>query len=75
MRMQDGSLDDWKIIGTAHKQDFHQTADRFIGMLRQLEDATLGFACDQLRHANSVSGQARFSLRVHDQKICPTEPS
>ena len=35
MRMQDGSLNDWKIIGTTHKQDFDQTVDRFIGMLRQ----------------------------------------
>jgi len=58
-RMQDGSLDDWKIIGAAHKQDFGKTADRFIAMLRQLEDATLGFACDQLQHALMCGTLAR----------------
>lgn len=60
-RMQDGSLDDWKIIGAAHKQDFGNTADRFIGMLRQLENATLGFACDQLQHALMCATLARRS--------------
>jgi len=60
-RMQDGSLDDWKIIGAAHKQDFGNTADRFIAMLRQLENATLGFACDQLQHALMCATLARRS--------------
>jgi predicted HD phosphohydrolase len=58
-RMQEGSLDDWKIIGAAHKEDFGKTADRFIGMLRQLENATLGFACDQLQHALMCGTLAR----------------
>jgi len=39
-------------IGAAHKQDFTKTADRFIGMLKQLEGTSLGFACDQLQHAS-----------------------
>ncbi|MEM9599982.1 MAG: HD domain-containing protein [Pseudomonadota bacterium] len=60
-RMQDGTLDDWKIIGAAHKQDFGNTADRFIAMLRQLENATLGFACDQLQHALMCATLARRS--------------
>ncbi|GLQ21345.1 HD domain-containing protein [Algimonas porphyrae] len=60
-RMQDGTLDDWKIIGAAHKKDFGNTADRFIAMLRQLEDATLGFACDQLQHALMCATLARRS--------------
>ncbi len=60
-RMQDGTLDDWKIIGAAHKQDFSKTADRFIAMLRQLEDATLGFSCDQLQHALMCGTLARRS--------------
>lgn len=60
-RMQDGTLDDWKIIGAAHKQDFGNTADRFIAMLKQLEDATLGFACDQLQHALMCATLARRS--------------
>ena len=60
-RMQDGTLDDWKIIGAAHKQDFGNTADRFIAMLRQLQDTTLGFACDQLQHALMCATLARRS--------------
>jgi predicted HD phosphohydrolase len=58
-RIQEGTLDDWKIIGAAHKEDFGKTADRFIAMLRQLENATLGFACDQLQHALMCGTLAR----------------
>jgi len=58
-RMQDGKIEDWMIIGAAHKQDFAKTADRFIEMLKQLENATLGFACDQLQHALMAGTLAR----------------
>lgn len=58
-RMQDGTRDDWMKIATAHKADFHNTADRFIDMLRQLEGITLGFSCDQLQHALMTGTLAR----------------
>lgn len=58
-RMQDGTRDDWMKIATAHKADFHHTADRFIDMLRQLEGITLGFSCDQLQHALMTGTLAR----------------
>jgi len=58
-RMQDGTLEDWQKIGAAHKVDFSKTADRFIDMLKQLENATLGFACDQLQHALMCGTLAR----------------
>ena len=58
-RMQDGMLEDWQKIGAAHKQDFGKTADRFIDLLKQLENATLGFACDQLQHALMCATLAR----------------
>ena len=58
-RMQDGTLEDWMVIGAAHKEEFKNTADRFIGMLEGLEAHTLGFACDQLQHALMTGTLAR----------------
>lgn len=58
-RMQDGTLEDWQIIGAAHYEEFKNTADRFIGMLQSLEQHTLGFACDQLQHALMAGTLAR----------------
>jgi hypothetical protein len=58
-RIQEGTLDDWNIIGAAYKEDFRETADRFIAMLRPLENATLGFACDQRQHALMCGTLAR----------------
>ena len=68
-RMQDGTLEDWMKIGAAHKQDFTKTADRFIGMLKQLEDATLGFACDQLQHALMCATLARRDGATDEQIV------
>ena len=68
-RMQDGTLEDWQKIGAAHKQDFTKTADRFIGMLKQLEDATLGFACDQLQHALMCGTLARRAGATDEQIV------
>ncbi len=58
-KMQDGTLEEWKIIGAAHKEEFKNTADRFIGMLKSLEQHTLGFACDQLQHSLMAGTLAR----------------
>ena len=68
-RMQDGTLEDWQKIGAAHKQDFTKTADRFIGMLKQLEDATLGFNCDQLQHALMCATLARRDGATDEQIV------
>jgi predicted HD phosphohydrolase len=58
-RMQDGTKEEWMIIAAAHKEEFKNTADRFIDMLRGLEQHTLGFACDQLQHALMAGTLAR----------------
>ena len=68
-RMQDGKVEDWMIIGAAHKVDFAKTADRFIGMLKQLENATLGFACDQLQHALMCGTLARRDGATDEQIV------
>ena len=57
--MQDGTAEDWKIIGAAHVEDFKQTADRFIALLKSLEQHTLGFKCNQLHHALMTGTLAR----------------
>jgi len=58
-RMQDGTQEDWMVIGAAHMEEFNNTADRFIDMLKSLENHTLGFACDQLQHALMCGTLAR----------------
>jgi len=67
--MQDGTLEDWQKIGAAHKQDFGKTADRFIDLLKQLENATLGFACDQLQHALMCATLARRDGATDEQIV------
>ena len=49
--MQNGTAEDWQIIGAAHMEEFKNTADRFIDLLKSLEQHTLGFACNQLHHS------------------------
>lgn len=58
-RMQDGTIEDWMAIGAAHKVHFGGTADRFIGLLKQLEQHSLGFSCNQLHHALMTGTLAR----------------
>ncbi len=60
-RMQDGKIEDWMVIGAAHKVHFGGTADRFINMLKALENHTLGFSCNQLHHALMTATLARRS--------------
>ena len=58
-KKQEGTKEDWMAIGAAHFEEFKNTADRFIGMLKSLEDYTLGFGCDQLQHALMTGTLAR----------------
>ena len=60
-RMQDGTKADWEIIADAHKENFAGTADRFLGLLRQLEDITVGFKVNQLHHCLMTATLARRS--------------
>ena len=50
-RMQDGTAEDWAIIGAAHQDHFAQAPARLMDMLKSLENVTVGFACDQLQHS------------------------
>ena len=58
-RMQDGTKDDWIEIGAAHQVEFAKTPERFLGLLRSLEDITVGFACNQLHHCLMTATLAR----------------
>jgi len=58
-RMQDGTKEDWQVIGLAHMEEFKKTPERFIGMLRSLEDITVGFAVNQLHHCLMTATLAR----------------
>ena len=68
-RMQDGTKDEWMIIAAAHKEAFKNTADRFIDMLKALEQHTLGFACDQLQHALMAGTLARRDGATDEQIV------
>ena len=58
-RMQDGTADDWAVIGAAHMEHFTKTPAHLMDMLRSLEDVTVGFACDQLHHSLMTGTLAR----------------
>ena len=58
-RMQDGTAEDWKIIGQEHAEHFTKTPAHLMDMLRSLEDVTLGFACNQLQHSLMTGTLAR----------------
>ena len=58
-RMQDGKPEDWAAIAAGHQPHFDTVADRYIAMLRQLEDITVGFGCNQLHHALMTATLAR----------------
>ena len=58
-RMQDGTAEDWAIIGAAHKEHFYKTPAHLMDMLRSLEQVTVGFACDQLQHSLMTATLAR----------------
>lgn len=58
-RMQDGTAEDWAIIGAAHVEHFYKTPAHLMDMLRSLKDITGGFACDQLQHSLMTGTLAR----------------
>lgn len=58
-KMQDGTKEDWMVIMAEHKVEFENTADRFIGMLKSLDELSVGFACTQLHHALMTGTLAR----------------
>jgi predicted HD phosphohydrolase len=58
-RMQDGTQEDWAVIGAAHKEHFYQTPAHLMDMLRSLEKVTVGFACNQLQHSLMAGTLAR----------------
>ena len=58
-RMQEGTAEDWAIIGAAHQEHFKKTPDTLINMLRSLEDVSVGFACNQLQHSLMTGTLAR----------------
>ena len=58
-RMQDGTADDWAVIGAAHLEHFTKTPAHIMDMLRSLESVTVGFACDQLQHSLMTGTLAR----------------
>ena len=68
-RMQDGTLEDWKIIGAEHKKHFGNTVDRFMDMLRELEGVYLGFKCDQLQHGLMCATLARKDGATDEQIV------
>ncbi|MFT7129149.1 MAG: putative HD phosphohydrolase [Gammaproteobacteria bacterium] len=58
-RMQDGTSEDWAVIGSAHAEHFKKTPAHLMDMLRSLEAVTVGFACDQLQHSLMTGTLAR----------------
>lgn len=58
-RMQDGTKEDWAVIGMEHKKEFAKTADRFLELLRSLEHISGGFGVHQLHHVLQTATLAR----------------
>ena len=57
--MQDGTAEDWAVIGAEHLDHFTKTPAHLMDMLRSLEQVTVGFACDQLQHSLMTGTLAR----------------
>jgi predicted HD phosphohydrolase len=58
-KMQDGTAEDWAIIGAAHVEHFSKTPAKLLDMLRSLQHIKVGFACDQLQHSLMTGTLAR----------------
>ena len=58
-RMQEGTAEDWAVIGAAHQEHFKKTPAHLMDMLRSLEQVTVGFACNQLQHSLMTGTLAR----------------
>ncbi|MDC0361553.1 HD domain-containing protein [Halioglobus sp.] len=57
--MQNGTAEDWAVIGAAHQEHFSKTPAHLMDMLRSLEQVSVGFACDQLQHSLMTGTLAR----------------
>jgi predicted HD phosphohydrolase len=57
--MQEGTAEDWAVIGAAHQEHFKKTPETLMNMLRSLEDVSVGFACNQLQHSLMTGTLAR----------------
>jgi predicted HD phosphohydrolase len=57
--MQEGTAEDWAVIGAAHQEHFRKTPDTLMDMLRSLENVSVGFACNQLQHSLVTGTLAR----------------
>jgi len=68
-RMQDGTKEDWAIIGAAHKEHFYKTPDTIMDMLKSLENVTVGFACDQLQHCLMTGTLARADNATDEEVV------
>ncbi|MCP4211749.1 MAG: HD domain-containing protein [Halieaceae bacterium] len=58
-KMQDGTAEDWAVIGAAHQEYFSKTPAHLMDMLRSLKTVSVGFACDQLHHSLMAGTLAR----------------
>ena len=58
-KMQDGTAEDWAVIGAAHQEYFSKTPAHLMDMLRSLKTVSVGFACDQLHHSLMTGTLAR----------------
>lgn len=68
-RMQDGTQEDWGIIAAEHKKNFEGTADRFMDLLRALEEITVGFSVNQLHHCLMTATLARRSGATDEEIV------
>jgi len=57
-RMDESSQEQWAEIGAATMEHQPAVADEVLGMLRKLEDLTVGFAVDQLTHSLQTATRA-----------------
>jgi len=57
--MQNGTAEDWAVIGAAHQEHFSKTPAHLMDMLRSLEQVSVGFACNQLQHSLMTGTLAR----------------
>ncbi len=58
-KMQDGTAEDWAVIGAAHQEYFSKTPAHLMDLLRSLKTVSVGFACDQLHHSLMAGTLAR----------------
>ena len=58
-RMDESTAEEWAVIGVETIQNQPRVAEQFLGMLRQLESITDGFATDQLEHSVQTATRAQ----------------